>query len=58
MKNGLPVKGSIKVITGKQTPGQPSLPNTTGKSMGGSITNLSHSLSGVSANQNGGGSKR
>ncbi len=29
------------------------LPNTKGKSMGGSITNLAHSLSGSSANQKG-----
>ena len=30
-----------------------SVPNTKGKSMGGSITNLSHSLPGTSANQKG-----
>jgi hypothetical protein len=52
-KNGLPSKGEIKVITGKETPGQAKVSNTTGKSMGGSSTNLAHSLSGVSANQKG-----
>jgi len=31
--------------------------STKGKSMGGSVTNLSHSLSGSSANQKGGKSK-
>lgn len=55
--SGLPAKGSIKVMSGKETPGQP-LPGMAKDKMGGSITNLAHSLSGTSANQKGGASSR
>jgi len=44
----------IKTCYGKETPGQPDSKSAGKGKMGGSTTNLSHSLSGSSANQKGG----
>lgn len=55
--SGLPAKGSIKVIAGKETPGTAN-PGMAKDTMKGGINNLAHSLSGTSANQKGGASSR